>query len=214
MTLMLKPAELVARYAADESGAQLNLLDPSLLPRHLHMVLGAIAVSGLAIAVLGVLRRKQDAAFGQWAIRYGAFVCVAATVVNIFAGLWWLAALPREVLLQFMGRDMRAIGELLAGILLTLTGAGHTVLAVTGKRPTLMVTISAVTLLAGIAMMLLTRDTIRRLSLDLAGYQPVNWVAPQWGPIVIFVVLLLVAVGTVVWMTRALATARPGADAP
>jgi hypothetical protein len=134
--------------------------------------------------------------------------------VNIFAGLWWLAALPREVLLQFMGRDMRAIGELLAGILLTLTGAGHAVLAVTGKRPTRMVTISAVTLLAGIAMMLLTRDTIRRLSLDLAGYQPVNWVAPQWGPIAIFVVLLVAAIGIVVWMTRALATAKPGTQVP
>lgn len=213
MTLMLKPAELVARYAADGSGSQLNLLDPALFPRHLHMVLGAIAVSGLAIAVLGVVRLKRDAAFGQWAVRYGAFICTAATVVNMFAGLWWLAALPREVLLQFMGRDMRAIGELLAGILLTLTGAGHTVLAVTGKRPTLMVTISAVTLLAGIAMMLLTRDTIRRLSLDLAGYQPVNWVAPQWGPIAMFFVLLVLAVGTVIWMTRVLATGKPGAGA-
>jgi hypothetical protein len=59
-------------------------------------------------------------------------------------------------------------------------------------------------------MMLLTRDTIRRISLELAGFQTVNWVAPQWGPIAIFVVLLVAAVGTVVWMTRALATARPG----
>jgi hypothetical protein len=209
MTLMLKPAELVARYAADGRGWQLNLLDPALFPRHLHMVLGAIAVSGLAIAALGVLRRKADAGFGEWAIRHGAFVCAAATAVNVFAGLWWLAALPRDVLLQFMGRDMRAIGELLAGILLTLTGAGHAVLAVTGKRPGVMVTISAGTLLAGIAMMLLTRDTIRRLSLDLAGYQAVNWVAPQWGPIVIFFVLLAAAVATVVWMTRLLAAGRP-----
>jgi len=208
MTLMLKPAELVARYAADGSGTQLNLLDAALFPRHLHMVLGAVAVSGLAIAVLGVVRGKQDPAFGPWAVRYGAFICTAATVVNIFAGLWWLAALPRDVLLQFMGRDTRAIGELLAGILLTLTGAGHTVLAVTGKRPTVMLTVSAATLLAGIAMMLLTRDTIRRLSLDLAGYQPVNWVAPQWGPIVIFFVLLALAIGTVIWMTRAIATAK------
>jgi hypothetical protein len=208
MTLMLKPAELAARYAADGGGRQLNLLDPALLPRHLHMVLGAIALSGLAIAVLGVLKGKRDAAFGQWAVRYGAFVCVGATVLNVFAGLWWLAALPRDVLLQFMGRDMRAIGELLAGILLTLTGAGHTVLAVTGKRPALMVSISAATLLAGIAMMLLTRDTIRRLSLELAGYQAVNWVAPQWGPILIFLALLLAAVIMVVWMTRALARAR------
>ena len=208
MTLMLKPAELVTRYAAAGSGVQLNLLDPALFPRHLHMVLGAIAVSGLAIAVLGVVRRKKDAAFGEWAIRYGAFFCTLATVVNIFAGLWWLAALPREVLLQFMGQDMRAIGELLAGILLTLTGAGHTVLAATGKRPVPMVTVGAVTLLAGIAMMLLTRDTIRRITLESAGFQPVNWIAPQWGPIAIFAVLLVVAVGTVAWMTRALATSR------
>ena len=212
MTLMLKPADLVARYAANGAGTQLNLLDRSLLPRHLHMVLGAIAVSGLAISVLGVLRRRRDPAFGQWALRYGAFICTAATVVNIFAGLWWLAALPRDVLLRFMGGDMRAMGELLAGILLTLTGAGHTVLAVTAKRPGVMVGISAGTLLAGILMMLLTRDAIRRFSLDLAGYQPVNWVAPQWGPIAIFVALLLVAVGTVIWMTRALAAARPGGN--
>jgi hypothetical protein len=71
-----------------------------------------------------------------------------------------------------------------------------------------MVSISAATLLAGIAMMLLTRDTIRRLSLELAGYQAVNWVAPQWGPILIFLALLLAAVIMVVWMTRALARAR------
>ena len=210
MTLMLKPAEMVALYAASGAGTQLNLLDHSLLPRHLHMVLGAIAVSGLAIAVLGVVRGTKDAAFGQWAVRYGAFVCTAATVVNIFAGLWWLAALPRDVLLRFMGGDMRAMGELLAGILLTLTGAGHTVLAVTGKRPGVMVSIAAGTLLAGIAMMLLTRDAVRRFSLDLAGYETVNWVAPQWGPIAIFFVLFVLAIGTVAWMTRAFASAGPG----
>jgi hypothetical protein len=208
MTLMLKPAEMVARYAADGRGIQLNLLDPALFPRHLHMLLGALAVTGLAIAVLGVVMRGRDADFSGWAVRYGAFVCVGATVVNVFAGLWWLAALPRDVLLQFMGRDMRAVGELLAGILLTLTGAGHTVLAVTGKRPAVMVSISAVTLLAGISMMLLTRDTVRRLSLEMAGYQTVNWVAPQWGPIAIFVVLLAAAVAAVVWMTRVLAAGQ------
>jgi hypothetical protein len=72
-----------------------------------------------------------------------------------------------------------------------------------------MVGISAVTLLAGIAMMLLTRDTIRRLSLDAAGYQSVNWVSPQWVPIVIFFVLLAAALAAVVWMIRLLATGQP-----
>jgi hypothetical protein len=208
MTMMLKPRELVARYAADGGGGQLNLLDPALFPRHLHMVLGAIAVSGLAVAVVGVARRKQHAAFAEWAVRYGAFYCGLATSINIFAGLWWLAALPRDVLLQFMGHDMAAIGMLLAGILLTMTGAGLLVLAATGRRAALAVTGSATTLLAGVVMMLLTRDTIRRVSLDLAGFQTVNWVAPQWGPIAIFGMLLVGAVATVLWMTRALASAR------
>ena len=208
MTMMLKPLELVARYAADGRGVQLNLLDPTLFPRHLHMVLGAIAVSGLAVAVAGVARRKHDAAFALWAVRYGAFYCGLATSVNIFAGLWWLAALPRDVLLQFMGRDLTAIGVLLAGILLTMTGAGLLVLAATGRRPALAVTASTLTLMAGVVMMLLTRDTVRRVSLELAGFQAVNWVAPQWGPIAIFGALLVGAVATVLWMTRALATAR------
>lgn len=208
MTLMLKPAELVGRYAAGGGGTQLNLLDPTLLPRHLHMVLGAIAVSGFAVSVLGVVRREQDAAFAQWALRYGAFFCGLATSVNIFAGLWWLAALPRDVLLQFMGRDITPIAVLLAGILFTMTGVGLLVLAVTGRRPGLAVTSSGATLFAGIAMMLLTRDAIRRVTLELAGFQPVNWVVPQWGPILMFGVLLVAAVAAVFWMTRALATAR------
>jgi hypothetical protein len=208
MTLMLKPAELVARYAAGGGGVQLNLLDPALFPRHLHMVLGAIAVSGLAVSVVGAIRRNADPAFARWAVRYGAFYCALATSINIFAGLWWLAALPRDVLLQFMGRDMRPIGELLAGILLTMTGAGHTILAATGKRPVPMLMVSAATLLGGIAMMLLTRDTIRQITLAQAGYQPVNWVAPQWGPMLIFAVLLVLAAGTVAWMARTLVAAR------
>jgi hypothetical protein len=57
-------------------------------------------------------------------------------------------------------------------------------------------------------MMLLTRDTVRGLSLDLAGFQTVNWVAPQWGPIAIFGALLVGAVATVSWMARALAVSR------
>jgi hypothetical protein len=208
MTMMLKPLELVARYAADGSGVQLNLLDPTLFPRHLHMVLGAIAVSGLAVAVAGVVRRKQDGAFGQWAVRCGAFYCGLATSINVFAGLGWLAALPRDVLLQFMGSGMSAVGVLLAGILLTMTGAGLLVLAAAGQRPALAVTGSAVALMSGVVMMLLTRDTVRGLSLDLAGFQTVNWVAPQWGPIAIFGALLVAAVATVSWMTRALAVSR------
>jgi hypothetical protein len=104
-----------------------------------------------------------------------------------------------------MGQDMSAMIVLLLGILLTVTGVGLLLLATASTRAPRTVVVAAVHLLAGIVLMLLTRDTVRTASLAQAGFQSVNWVEPQWGPILIFVVLLVVAVGTVVWMVRALA---------
>jgi len=208
MTLMLKPAEIVARYASSGTGLQLNLLDSTLVPRYLHMVLGAVAVSGLAASVVGLARRKQDAAFSQWALRHGAITCVAATALGAVMGLWWLVALPPDVRGRFLGGDARAVGELAAGIVLTLAGAAHAWLAARSKRPGRMLTTGAAAMLAGILMMLLTRDTVRRVTLELAGFRPVNWVAPQWVPIAIFAVLLVAAVGAIIWMTKALVAAK------
>jgi len=207
MTMMLKPQELVSRYLSDGGGVQLNLLDPTLFPRHLHMLLGAIAVSGLAVAVVGAARHRLEPAFGDWAVKYGAIVCGLATSVNMFAGLWWIAALPREVLVQFMRGGMVLVGVLLAGILLTIASAAHLMLAAGGRKLGVNVGASAGSMLAGLAMMLATRDAVRSASLGVAGFQPVAWTAPQWGPIAIFFVLLVAAVVTVWWMVRALVKA-------
>jgi hypothetical protein len=211
MTLMLKPAEMVARYLTDGRGVQLNLLDATLQPRHLHMVLGAIAVSALAVSIVGAVRMRTDAAFGAWAIRYGALVCGFATALNIFVGIWWLAALPKHVLLQFMGRDPIAIWSLLVGILFTLAAAGMLAHAASGRRQAMVVSASAVAMAVGLMGMLVTRDAIRRISLASEGFQPATWVQPQWGLIAIFVVLLVGAIATVAWMVRVLVQHAPPA---
>jgi hypothetical protein len=207
MTMMLKPQELVARYAADGRGIQLNLFDPTLLPRHVHMLLGALAVSALAVAVAGVVRRRADPAFGEWAVKYGALVCGFATSVNVFAGLWWIAALPRDVLVQFMRGGLGIVGVLLAGIVLTIASAAHLMLAAGGRKAGVNVGAAAGSMLAGLALMLVTRDAVRSASLSVAGFRPVAWTEPQWGPITIFLVLLAAAAATVWWMVRALVKA-------
>lgn len=208
MTLMLKPAELVAGYAAGTGGFTLGLAERTLIPRYLHMVNGAVAVSGLAICFVGAVRRTQDSGFSQWAMHHGALACVGATVAGSIAGIWWLVALPPDVRARFLGDDARATGELAVGIVLTLAGAAHAWLAGRSARPVRMVTTGAVAMLAGLLLMLLTRDSVRRATLELAGFQPVNWSVPQWGPIVIFVVLLAAAVTAIGWMTKALVTAK------
>ncbi len=206
MTMMMRPQELPGWYAVSGAGVLLNLADHSLVPRHLHMFLGAVAVTGLGIAVFGAIRLSSEAAFGRWAVKYGAAACGIATALNVFIGLWWLAALPREVLLRFMGQDLAAVVVLVAGILLTISGAALLILAGAAKdaKPGPFVWGAAATLLPGIVLMILTRDTVRSASLDVARFERVAWVVPQWGPIVIFVVLLVVALASVAWMVRAL----------
>ena len=87
MTLMLKPAELVARYAADGGGVAAEPARPDALP--------APPAHGA-----GRDRRERPRDRGrwascggsgtrpsaQWAVRYGAFICAAATVVEHLRG--------------------------------------------------------------------------------------------------------------------------------
>jgi uncharacterized membrane protein len=174
------------------------------------MFLGATAVSGLAIAVFGAWRTRRDPGFGRWAVRHGSTVCAIATALNVFAGLWWLAALPRPVLLHFMGGSLSAILVLVAGILLTTAGAALVIFAGASKEPAPApyTFAAAATLLPGIVCMILTRDTVRTASLAAGGFASVEWVVPQWGPMVLFTVLLVVAAASVAWMVRALAAGR------
>ena len=51
-------------------------------------------------------------------------------------------------------------------------------------------------------------DQVRRGGLDTAGFTPSAWVQPQWGNVALFLLLLLAAVATIVWMVLVLARTR------
>jgi hypothetical protein len=55
MTLELTPARWLAMYRAHPDGVSLNLAERSLLPRYLHMLVGAVAVFSAAYATLRVI---------------------------------------------------------------------------------------------------------------------------------------------------------------
>ena len=90
----------------------------SLLPRYLHFVLGALAIAGMGLVVLGF--RKQDITYRQWVIEQGSLLFTGATTVNFGVGFWFLATLPSVVRLNFIGGNGLATGLLGAGLLLPL----------------------------------------------------------------------------------------------
>lgn len=209
MTLMLRPDTFLQRYLEDGRGFHLAIADPQLVPRYLHMVLGAIAVTGAVIALIGVARRAKDEASARFLMKRGALWFIVPTALNIGTGLWWLVALPRETMLRFMGRDAVATGSLAVGLLLALASFAMMTMTLVKSEPAGLIKGASHALLVTLVAMVLMRDQVRQGALAAAGFEMTPWVVPQWGPILLFVALLVLAVVTVGWMVRALLKAAP-----
>ena len=204
-TRALRADTFLEAYRADRHGLTLNLGDPTIWPRYLHLVLGAVAVAALGTAVYGALRRAEDPPLAAWAIRRGTTVFAAATAANAFVGMLFLLSQPRPVLIRLVGGDTRAMTLLALGILLGMAAAGLSLVAL-GARNAARATWGQVGLLAPtLVVMVLLRDQLRQIALHDAGFENSASVATQWGPLAVFGVLLVAAGAAIVWMTRALA---------
>jgi hypothetical protein len=210
-TRSIRPDTFLEAYRASARGLSLNLGDPTFWPRYLHVLLGAVAVAALGAAVYGALRRARDPELGEWAIRRGTTVYGVATAANVFVGMLFLLALPRPVLIRLVGGDAWAMTLLALGILLAIAAAGLALLAL-GVKDAVRVTWAQLGLLAAtLVVMVLLRDQVRLIALRDAGFEHPPRVATQWGPLAVFLVLLVAAAATIGWMARALARSKAAA---
>jgi hypothetical protein len=203
MTLMLRADQFGSLYAASGRGWHLNAGDPTFWPRWLHTLLGAVAVSGLATATFGLARRAARPEFARWAVRYGAGAAAWATAFNAVTGAWWAGALPAWSLERLTGATPAA-AVLAAGIVVGLATLALLVTLARGTASLALALAAIGAMLLTIVAMILTRDTVRTAALEHAGFAQTTWVAPQWGPILIFFVLLVVSLATVAWLAHAL----------
>jgi len=69
-----------------------------------------LAVGDLFVAVLGQFKKKKKSELGEHAIAIGMKVFSHLTAIQIVVGLWFLLALEKDVMMLFMGRDIRPQG--------------------------------------------------------------------------------------------------------
>ncbi|MGD8376638.1 MAG: hypothetical protein PVF68_10905 [Acidobacteriota bacterium] len=208
MSLMLRAGSFGTMYQQEGRGLLLNSDDATLAPRYLHFLIAAVAVSALIVAAYGLFQRTRDASFAEWAMRRGAIWFASATLVNLLAGTWFLVALPTEIRGRFLGASSLATSLLGVGVLLLLGAMIMGFMAWTAPRPAPLVRGALIGVGAGLVAMVLVRDQLRRAALDGFGFQGVRWIAPQWGNIVLFGVLLVTAIVTVTWMVLAFVRSR------
>ena len=203
MSLMLNLQKWSELYFASPQGLHLNLADPQLGPRYLHMVSGAIAVSGLMLALWGQARHRRGDSSGAFMVTVGMTAFPWFTLVNAALGLWYYFAQPSPVRRLFMGGDgfATALFALAVVVASVLVIAGFL-----GRRKEPGFDLRPVSLLTVVQMitMIMMRDIVRRGHLG-AHYRPGTFaVEPQVLNMVIFAGLLLGGAGVLVWMLRRL----------
>ena len=203
MTMMISPASW-ARWFATPGGTLLNLADPTLLVRYLHMMTGALAVGGLCVALYASTVLKSDHEVSEAGTRLGMELFTWLTLLQVGVGTWFLLTLPMEVMMRFMGRDTLSTGLFIAGLILALA-----TLAAGFKRwiwPAVGLTLALVYVMSFI------RDSVR--TGYLAPYfdmtkVPVN---VQWSPLIFFLVTLVFGIGVIIWMLSKLPSVKHAND--
>ncbi|MFN8091031.1 MAG: SCO family protein [Vicinamibacteria bacterium] len=211
-TRSLRLETFAAAHRLDPRGLLLNLDDPTFWPRYLHVVLGAVAVAGLGIALLGRRWRAEDPGRGARTARRGLSIFALATAANVFVGLALLIALPKAVLIRLVGGGGRgSVLVLSVGLLLAVALAGAALLALGARRPERAAMVVGALLLATLAAMVVLREEVRRVTFANAALDPLPAAAPQWGAFALFLLFLAAGVAAIGWMVRALASARGAA---
>ncbi len=193
MTMMLHP-ESWPRYFDHPGGLLLNLSDPTLIPRYLHMVVSAVAVGGLAIALWYTYQQrkgKKDCA--RW-IRYGCNWFGGATIANYGLGFWFFGVLPHGLIVP-----STFIGGLfsLFLILAVITGA-LSIINAFQYQPLK----AAWFTLGTILLMVFMRDLLRVAYLKPWFSFSDLQVESSWSPFLIFLISFIGGLALVAWMLK------------
>jgi hypothetical protein len=117
LTLSQTPARWAGKYFANPAGWNLNLTEPTLIPRFLHFVVAAVAVGGILLVFLALANWKRDREYARQLLQFGGKAFMYATMAQIIVGIVFLVSLPRDLRMLFMGDSPLATSLLLVGVI-------------------------------------------------------------------------------------------------
>ena len=193
MSLMVNPESWV-RYFDHPQGMLLNFADSTLLPRFLHSVFASVAVGGLSLGL-----------YHDWQSRHGNQAMTAripsamnwfvyATIGNFGVGTWYFGGLPDTIRTMTGIAGAFLLGFLLAGIgaaiLSLIYGLQHRVRHAAGAI------LVAITCMTGV------RELVRRQTLAPWFSTSDLEVAPQYSPLILFLLIFAAGLYLVWWMIK------------
>lgn len=116
LTLSQTPARWGAKYFANPAGWNLNLSEPTLIPRYLHFMTAAMALGGILLVLMAWSRWKKDREYARDVFHLGGKTFMYATMAEFLVGVWFLLSLPRQMSHLYLGGNALATALLVIAI--------------------------------------------------------------------------------------------------
>lgn len=193
-----KPQLWSALYLASPAGLSLNPNFGETLFRWTHTLAGAIAVAGLGIQLFALYHPKYRS--NRELLAWGGKVFIMAAAKATILALIYLWLIDRAVLAGFLASP--GLHAILTATVLTTAAVALTLRARRAEHPAPMVLASAGLTFLSAGCMVAGRHFLRLVCLgerfDPAGLA----VAPQWGPLAMFLATFLIGLAVLSWMLR------------
>jgi hypothetical protein len=197
LTLSQTPSRWRAKYFADPAGWNLNLSEPTLVPRFLHFFTAAVAVGGLLLILIAWSKWQRDAEYARCVFKFGGKAFMYATMAQFVMGFWFVGSLPRNLRLLFFGDNTLATLLLLVGIVGAISAIY--LMAEALRRESVRLAACYVTGLTGVVILCMSvmRDLLRDAYLKLDFHPQQFVVKTQWSVFPLFLVLFVA--GVILW---------------
>ncbi len=196
-TLMLTPQKWLDKYRANSLGLNLNVDESMLWPRLLHTLVASLAVAGLLVVILGLVKWKKDEAYARFLLGHGAYWFIVPTMLQFLVGTLFLISLPQDKMLLYLGGEWRGMLLLAGSLVAALAAVLLMLLALRSRAPQRMALGSLLLAAVALICMALMRDVLRNAY--LAPYLEAPDVRVQWSVVALFLVLFAGAL--VLWGT-------------
>ena len=203
LSLKLRPEVWLDHYFKNPSIGTLNLADPQLLARYLHMLLGALAVAGLWIMIMGARAKTGDKEWSGWAVGYGIRASLYATLINVLVGGWFLFVHPGRVIAVFLGGNIPATLTFALSVVLLVPFVMLLLKARKSQNPLPLAYWAAVMMAAEVALMIIMRQTLRTAYLAPHFSLDSLQVSTQWLPLIIFLLcFVFLLIPSLAWLLK------------
>lgn len=199
MTFMLSPENWNA-YFTNPGGTLLNVKDPMVLPRYLHIVVSAIALGGLFIAILWYRKRNEAPQEAQKWVRFGLAWYAYPSLLQYAMGMWFLTAMPPQVSSLILGGSLMHTLIFALGAIIGI----YSIATAIQQRVKLTSFLAVLTII----LMVLLRDLVRSAYLDPYFAMSNREVLGEYTPLVLFIITLVAGLAIIGWMLKVAAEVK------